>query len=129
MRMQRADYSENCLLEFSIKALDQFYQRAKKELLDFWDIFHLYEEFPDDMISPNSKSHLRVHFLEICFINRITTDQILQYQRLLQRRIRDIEGIIDKHFELIKEDVVQDVRNIYENERKRYKKDGIELSI
>lgn len=39
-RMARFDFSPDILLEMSMPALAAFYDRAKKELRDFWDIFH-----------------------------------------------------------------------------------------
>lgn len=38
-RMQRPDYSENFIYELNCENLANFYQRSKKELVDFWDIF------------------------------------------------------------------------------------------
>jgi len=38
-RLDRPDYSDNIIEEFSCDNLSNFYERCKRELEDFWDIF------------------------------------------------------------------------------------------
>ena len=40
-RRERPDYSENIYSEFDCENLSNFYDRAKKELNDFKDLFNL----------------------------------------------------------------------------------------
>lgn len=81
------------------------------------------------MIDLDSESQLRVNFLELCYINHITQDQVLRFQKILMKRIKDIEHVIDKHFKMIQVNIINDVKEIYERERKKRKKEGIELTI
>jgi hypothetical protein len=53
---------------------------------------------------------MRIVFEEICFMNRLTIDQVLKYEKYLIKRIHDIETQIDSHFELIKDAVVDSIR-------------------
>ena len=38
-KLKRADYSDNILLELSCENLSNFYQRCKRERVEFWEIF------------------------------------------------------------------------------------------
>ena len=55
-RMSRSDFSQNLLLDLSIQALNNFYERAVKEIEEFWDVFHQVGDLPDEMILPESNS-------------------------------------------------------------------------
>ena len=77
--MARQDFSPNMLFDISTTALASFYERSKKELCDFLDVFHCVRELPEEMIDPESKSPLRTSFIEFCFINHITSEQVVRY--------------------------------------------------
>jgi tRNA(Ile)-lysidine synthase TilS/MesJ len=53
------------------------------------------------------KDHLRVIFEEICYVHRITGDEVKQYLAYLEDRIHDIEEVIDSHIELTKDEIIQ----------------------
>ena len=53
---------------------------------------------------------MRIVFEEICFVNRVTIEQVLKYQRFLFKRICDIESTIDKHFDLIKDTLIEEIK-------------------
>jgi hypothetical protein len=38
-RFERPDYSDNIIGEMNAENLSNFYERSKRELEDFWDIF------------------------------------------------------------------------------------------
>lgn len=44
---------------------------------------------------------LREDFLEQCYLSGIVEDEVELYDNLLKKRIRDIETVVDKHFETI----------------------------
>ena len=46
-RMQRFDYSDNILIELNTQNLSNFYERSKKEIEDFWDVFHFDKEIDE----------------------------------------------------------------------------------
>jgi hypothetical protein len=130
-RRDRPDYSENIYNEFNCENLSSFYERAKKELADFRDVFNLEpnETIGPELLDPESQNPMRTVFQEICFMSRITSDQVEKYQKFLIQRIRDIEDAIDHHFNLIKATLISDHKEYFERERKRKKKAGIEGSL
>lgn len=46
---------------------------------------------------------LRVDFLELCYMSGVVEENVNIYDKLLYKRIKDIEQVIDNHFELIKD--------------------------
>lgn len=84
-RRDRPDYSENIFNEFNCENLSNFYERAKQELADFRDIFNLdpNEVIGQELLDPESTSPMRTVFQEICFMSRITSDQVEKYQKFL----------------------------------------------
>ena len=103
----RFDYSEDMLVELNTLNLSHFYERSKRELDDFRDLFHQTKKIGPDLTDPSSTSPMRVIFEELCYLMRVTSDQVLVYQDALEKRIRDIEAIIDSHFNLIKPTLIQ----------------------
>lgn len=86
-RMERFDYSENILIEFNMENLSNFYERAKRELEDFRQLFRTNGPFPDYMLkdklhestlhlddtNPKKKNHvMRDVFNELCYKYRVT---------------------------------------------------------
>jgi hypothetical protein len=55
--------------------LSNFYERCKRELEDFWDIFQYDKNIDDDLISPENDSPYKVLFLETLYTYRISVDQ------------------------------------------------------
>ena len=131
IRREKPDFSENILAEFDCLNLSNFYERAKKELVDFLDIFNLGpDDFIDyDLLEPDGEHPKKIMFQEICFMSRINNENVRKYQKFLHKRIRDIETIIDKHFKLIKPSLIQELKDDFERERKRKKKEGHEGTL
>lgn len=63
-RRERPDYSENIYNEFDCENLSNFYDRAKKELTDFRDLFNLEpnEEIDEELLNPDSNHPMRIVF-------------------------------------------------------------------
>mmetsp|Transcript_7650 Transcript_7650/g.12858 ORF Transcript_7650/g.12858 Transcript_7650/m.12858 type:complete len:171 (-) Transcript_7650:147-659(-) len=72
---------------------------------------------------------MRIVFEEICFMNRLTVDQVLRYQRFLNKRIRDISHTVDSHFEFIKPSLIKEHKDRFERLNKKRKKEGKEGSL
>ena len=77
-RMERYDYSDNIYLELNTKNLSNLYERSKRELDDFRELFHWDKKDKIDILEDlmkteeeTSDKEMRVVFLEICYINRI----------------------------------------------------------
>ena len=145
-RRERPDYSENILKEMNTENLSNFYERSKKELADFRDIFNLEpnheigDELLDPKIDPKSpdpkdkekekeKEAMRTVFLEICFMSRITAEQVQRYQKFLMKRVKDIEAVVHAHFELIKDTLIQQKKEQFDRDRKKKKKEGKEGTL
>lgn len=101
-KAERADFSNNFLRELSPLNLSNFYQRAKRELEEFRGLFHWNSEIGPELIDPKSTHPMRVIFEETCYLNKISTQQVTDYQFILFQRVLDIEDVIDNHFNLIK---------------------------
>jgi len=76
-----------------------------------------------------STDPMRVVFQELCYLMRVTEQQVLDYQGMLEQRIGDIEEVIDRHFLLIRSTLIQKFRDKFEKERKRRQKAGIQVSL
>jgi len=145
-RRERPDYSENILKEMNTENLSNFYERSKKELADFRDIFNLEpdQEIGDELLDPKidpkspdpkdkekekEKEAMRTVFLEICFMSRITAEQVQRYQKFLMKRVKDIEAVVHVHFELIKDTLIQQKKEQFDRDRKKKKKEGKEGTL
>ena len=53
----------------------------------------------------------------------------MKYQKILHKRLQDIEKVIDSHFKLIHISIIQEIKNSFEKKRKKFKKDGITISL
>ena len=82
-RLERPDYSDNIIQELSTENLSNFYERSKRELQDFWEIFQYHQEIGEELLSPDSKSPYRTLFLETLYSYRVTVDECLMYQSFL----------------------------------------------
>ena len=73
-KRERADYSENILAELNMEYLGKFYERAKKELNDYLDVFALTtnDMITVELLDPNNTSKMAELFLEVCYVSRIT---------------------------------------------------------
>lgn len=91
----RPDYSDNIIKEFTASNLSNFYERSRRELEDFLDIFQLEGLIDEAILSPLSDSPYRILFLETLYHHRISVEQCMDYQAFLVRRIDLIEKQID----------------------------------
>lgn len=60
---------------------------------------------------------------------RITVDECVLYQSFLIQRIKDIETIIDKYFYLLTPTLIKKMRESFEREKSRRKKEGKEGTL
>lgn len=80
-KLKRADYSDNILLELSCENLSNFYQRCKRERLEFWEIFRWDKEIGDELLTDDFEEfkELRTLFLETLYTYRISQDDVVFY--------------------------------------------------
>ena len=91
LRAKRADYSDNYVKELSAKNLRKFYLRAVKELNEFWAFFWINKEITDEMNHAFNKSQEKINFEELCFLYRITFQEVMKYQKYLKWRVKEVE--------------------------------------
>lgn len=110
---ERPCYSDNIYTELRIKGLSIFYQKAKSELHDFRRLFKM-RNYKDEILATTAplndnepKSDIRIHFEEMCYVSKLKNSEVKKYLHFLKRRIRDVEMVIDSHFELIKKPIRQ----------------------
>jgi hypothetical protein len=92
--------SDNIYSEVNISYLIKFYKRAKKDIEESWKFFNITEDNYKTIITPviskyAKKDPLRITFEEICYVNKITDEDVKQYLYYLEQRIDEIEEIID----------------------------------
>ena len=128
MKVKRADYSDNFLMELSCENLSNFYQRCKRERQEFWDIFRWDREIGAELLTDNFEEHAehRTLFLETLYTYRITQDDVILYQHFLNERLEQIEEIVDKYFKLFNPVLVNKMRQGFKRDRERQKKLGKE---
>ena len=105
---ERPCYSENIYMELNITNLQKFYQKAQSELHDVRRLFKI-EDMEDEIRATTPqinhkvvKPDIRVHFEELCYMSKLTNQEVKKYFTFLRTRIKDIELTIDTHFEMIK---------------------------
>lgn len=54
---------------------------------------------------------------------------MLDYQFILQKRVFDIEDMIDKHFSLIKQVLIDKLQKHFKDENDKMKREGRELTL
>lgn len=113
-RMSQLDFSDNILMEFNMISLSNFYERAVRELEDFFHVFNLHEGLTDEVLKGDDESFCRTHFLENLYMSHLTQEQVVKYVNILKKRIKDIERVIDRHFKMIHEYIIKDVVDVFE---------------
>jgi hypothetical protein len=81
------------------------------------------------LLEPENDSPYKVLFLETLYTYRISVDQCFQYQAYLVQRIKDIEAIIDKYFDLLEPIFVKKMRAGFDRDRNKRKKENKEGSL
>ena len=127
--MERADYSENIYQEMSTDNLSNFYERTKRDLKDFWELFQQDKLIGGEILCPHSTSPYRTLFMETLYTFRISVEDCIAYQDFLITRIKDIETVIDKYFNLIKPTLIKKMKESFDKDRNRRKKDGKEGTL
>lgn len=109
-RLNKPDYSDNFFKELNIENLDSFYQRSQREYEDFKAYFKINEQTNKHQFNNEAKRPhpLRVDFLELCYMSGVVEENVKIYDKLLEKRIKDIEAVIDIHFELIKDVIFEE---------------------
>ena len=77
------------------------------------------------------KSDERIEFEERCYITKLTFREVQKYIELLKKRQKDIEEVIDVHFDSIKKNILKEksdklfraIKKEEEQERKDKKND------
>lgn len=95
-------------MEFNITGLKQFYQKAQTELHDIRKLFKI-RSLNDEIMATTpplnkkvKKPSIRIHFEELCYLSKLSNQEVKQYFNFLKRRILEIETTIDKHFKMIR---------------------------
>ena len=62
------------MAELNMEYLSKFYERTKKELNDYLDVFNLNinDMITVEFLDPNNTSKMAELFLEVCYVSRIT---------------------------------------------------------
>lgn len=133
-QQNRPDYSDNILMELSCENLSNFYQRCKKERMDFWEIFQWNREIGDELLTDNYGGEglyddHRTLFRETLYTYRICQDDVIFYQNFLNGRIIEMETIIDRYFNTFKNVLLNKMKEGYARDRARLKKMGKEGSL
>lgn len=116
--------------EMNTENLANFYKRSKKELNDFWDIFQWDCVIDDQLLSEKTENpNHRMLFLETCYTYRVDQVDVLRYQSFLQKRIADIELIVDHYFNLLEPVLIKKMKDKFKRERLKKKKEGKEGSL
>jgi len=104
-RKKRPDYSDNIIQEFDCANLSLWYLRSKKDLDELLDTFNLepYHEINDSLTTPLGDHEMKTVFLELCFLYRLNPEKVKKYYKFLVKRQKDIVKIIDKHFKLLRD--------------------------
>ena len=95
-------------MELNVTNLIYMYEKAKKEETDTKAFFNIRSSSDKRVvltppINRRVKKHeLRIIFEEICFTCKLTFSEVIEYLKILEKRVTDIEEVIDHHFELIK---------------------------
>ena len=98
---ERPFYSWNLYTEFNITGLQMFYQKAQSELHDLRRLFMI-NDLKDEIAATTpplnkrvQKPEIRVQFEELCYLSKLTNNEVKQYFNFLKKRILDIEKTID----------------------------------
>ena len=62
-------------------------------------------------------------------MSHLTIEDVIKFVSILKKRIKDIEEVIDKHFSMIHDAIIQDVKDIFDNQRKERIRTGVTLTL
>ena len=97
------------------------YNRSLRDQSDMLDVFNLEcnDVIDESLLSPEGTHHMRTVFMEICFINRIQSTLVHKFYKYLVKRTKDIEKVINNHFNMIKEPLIAKKKQEFENIKKK----------
>lgn len=102
------------------------YEKAKKEESDTKAFFNIRSKTDKrQILTPPinrrvKKHELRIVFEELCFTTKLTFNEVNEYLTILEKRVSDIEEVIDHHFNLIKQTIYQNKADKIEKQNKKY---------
>lgn len=108
-RLTDNGFAENFYMELNMHSLNSFYQRAQRDLLEFLAYFCINRHSEKLLFGKDERDeehYLLEKFRLRCFFNGLHSKDVLAYWQELLRRKNDIEMVIDRHFELIKDDIL-----------------------
>lgn len=100
-------------MELNVDNLIYMYEKARKEEVDIKDFFNIRSHADAKLVlTPPinrrvKKQELRIIFEELCYTSKLTYSEVNNYLNMLDRRVHDIEKVIDSHFDLIKKTIYQ----------------------
>ena len=57
------------------------------------------------------KAELRIIFEEICFVSKVQPEDVIKYLQFLEDRVDEVENVIDHHFDLIRQHLIDSKRD------------------
>ena len=117
--------SDNIFVEMDILNLKKTYQRAQSELHEAFKLFEIKNPVDESNaltqpINNKIKKHeIRIKFEELCYTCKVTNQEVKKYFDMMKQRVREIEDVINKHFELIKGTIRQDKIDKIERAKKK----------
>lgn len=128
LQIEKPYWSDNIYLELNIPNLQKFYDRSLKELKDIFAYFGIEKNSRKDneelvcteVPKGRKKSDERIEFEERCYITKLSFREVIKFFEMQKQRIKDIEEVIDQHFNNIKKEILR----VKSNElKKKLKKD------
>lgn len=113
----------------STESLSNIYERANRDLTDFWELYQYNYEIPENLLDPDNHSPYKDLFLETCYTYRISVDDAFTYQKFLKDRIKDIEAVVDRYMNLLKTTLVDKMKSGFEKDRRKRKLENKEGSL
>lgn len=114
-------------MELNIINLKQFYDRARKEMNDINKYFLITKDNEKQVLTPVSrgkkKPELRIQFEERCYQTKLSHLEVVQFLDFMKKRVKDIEEVIDKHFDMVKIVILKEKQGKLYRQMKRDQED------
>lgn len=111
LQIEKPYWSDNIYMELDMTNLRMFYERALKEYEDIKLYFLVTDENEEVVLTEvprgRKKKELRIQFEEKCFMTKLTWNEVTAFLEFQQKRIRDIEEVIDCHFDNVKKVILK----------------------
>ena len=106
MQIEKPYWSDNIYLEMNIENLTQAYIRAKQDIKDIRQFFSVTDQNEEEVFTEvmveSLKTEPRIQFEEKCYLTKLTFWEVRQYFDQLNKRQKDIEEVINQHFNTFK---------------------------